>query len=43
MIFQILTTIIKEGEEIGLSKSFIAKILSNIHIESIDRQNKFMN
>jgi len=40
---KVLTRGIKEGEEKGLSKDFIAKILSNIHIESIDRQNNIMN
>ncbi|PCI97768.1 MAG: 3-deoxy-7-phosphoheptulonate synthase [Flavobacteriales bacterium] len=40
---EILDKSIKEGHEKGLSRDFVVKFLSTIHLESIDRQNQIMN
>jgi len=40
---EIMNKSIEEGQSIGLSKEFIVKFLSDIHIESINRQNNIMN
>ncbi|MCO6500810.1 MAG: bifunctional 3-deoxy-7-phosphoheptulonate synthase/chorismate mutase type II [Vicingus serpentipes] len=40
---EILNTSIKQGKAKGLDEKFIIKVLTNIHIESITRQNDIMN
>jgi len=40
---EILTTSTNEAQEKGLTKEFIERVLTNIHIESINRQNDIMN
>ncbi len=40
---EILTTSTNEAQAKGLTKEFIERVLTNIHIESINRQNDIMN